>query len=305
MQRSKNSGTWLSGRRTNSRGGGGISRQLVLQTRVRQRIALNRENRFTKGAAPVTSRILGETASSSETEGRKDVSFKPIYLQAAVPLYRTLTAAVTMARKKRSKLTASKELLAGPRASSQVPHRQAQQLHATGRAVETTVTVAPIEKSAERVAQASPSSLRLPRIPNLRSKKRNTDAFLRYQAAASPIEGYGKIDPIRRPDKVNSPQSLLSTRSLAPVSNGFPSPLGQHVDSTSPQFSGSYLQPYHQAEGNSSHDASSIGTLLIDGTVLGQWLGRQLEQSAMRPMRGPSAVDTRVVPQWGIAKTGY
>lgn len=57
-------------------------------------------------------------------------------------------------------------------------------------------------------------------------------------------------------------------------------------------------------QGNHSEDRA-VGDLLLDGAVLGQWIERHLERSIMQSNRGPSAIDTRVIPQWGVARVGY
>lgn len=49
----------------------------------------------------------------------------------------------------------------------------------------------------------------------------------------------------------------------------------------------------------------SIGTIHLDGSVLGQWITNHLERSLTQANRGPSGVDPRVVPTWGPISAGY
>ena len=47
------------------------------------------------------------------------------------------------------------------------------------------------------------------------------------------------------------------------------------------------------------------GTIHLDGNALGQWMSRHLERILLQPERGPTAVDTRVIPDWRAANVGY
>lgn len=46
------------------------------------------------------------------------------------------------------------------------------------------------------------------------------------------------------------------------------------------------------------------GTIYLDGSALGQWVSDHLEQVMVRPARGPSGIDPRIMPVWGPLSAG-
>jgi hypothetical protein len=55
---------------------------------------------------------------------------------------------------------------------------------------------------------------------------------------------------------------------------------------------------------SSNGPGAQSGSIHLDGNVLGEWVTRHLERVLNRPALGPSSVDPRVVPGWGIM-SGY
>ncbi len=67
-----------------------------------------------------------------------------------------------------------------------------------------------------------------------------------------------------------------------------------------------WTQPAQDRVGaTSSTQAPQQGTIHLDGNALGQWMTRHLERMLLQPERGPTALDTRVVPDWRAANVGY
>ena len=60
-----------------------------------------------------------------------------------------------------------------------------------------------------------------------------------------------------------------------------------------------------KAGATSAAQAPTQGTIHLDGNALGQWMARHLERVLLQPERGPTALDTRVVPDWRAANAGY
>lgn len=63
--------------------------------------------------------------------------------------------------------------------------------------------------------------------------------------------------------------------------------------------------PREQAGTAAAAQAPQQGTIHLDGNALGQWMTRHLERILLQPERGPTALDTRVVPDWRAANVGY
>lgn len=62
--------------------------------------------------------------------------------------------------------------------------------------------------------------------------------------------------------------------------------------------------PLRSGQSGSGWSPATAATIHLDGNALGSWVTRHLERTLSQPNRGPSSVDPRAVPGWGIM-SGY
>jgi len=62
--------------------------------------------------------------------------------------------------------------------------------------------------------------------------------------------------------------------------------------------------PSQSGQSGNGWSPTTTATIHLDGNALGSWVTRHLERTLSQPNRGPSSVDPRAVPGWGIM-SGY
>jgi hypothetical protein len=176
------------------------------------------------------------------------------------------------------------------------------------------------------------SADRVPSVITFRAEQRQSRATPQRTWKTQPISMPGKVqsDPDFRvteisqfqssyrpfarddvPNKASTSPTIDSVyneaSSFAPVARTLSPPLRHHgnFDSSSVSRLIWPRTPSDRSRDPSAAQGAQQGTIHLDGNALGQWMTRHLERILLQPERGPTSLDTRVVPDWRAANVGY